>query len=123
MSEVGLSTLVTVVVLSMAFSEWVHALLNLVLRAPILWIAEKTWLRFAWRVTKIDQATLERNSEQLLRHVVDMREERDRASRGDRWRKLNKNLRKKDVKRKLEEPGDEQNAAERGEGRRNGRYR
>ena len=107
----------------MAFSEWVHALLNLVLRAPILWIAEKTWLRFAWRVTKIDQATLERNSEQLLRHVVDMREERDRASRGDRWRKLNKNLRRKDVKRKLEEPGDEQNAAERGEGRRNGRYR
>lgn len=99
----------------MSFSNWVHALLNLVFRAPMLWLAEKTWLRLSRRRCGIDHASLERRTERVLKHVVDIREARVRAAVAkNSWKKVKRGI--ADMAR----DDNEHSAAERGEWPRDG---
>lgn len=75
-NAVGLSAIVIVLSISLAFSAWSRAILKLLFRVPFAIMAEYTGLHDWWRESQVNHVRLERKSVKILEHVSKRRQVR-----------------------------------------------
>jgi hypothetical protein len=76
MNTVGLSAVVIIISVSMAFSAWFRAIIQLLFRVPFELFAEYTGLHEWWAASSLNHVNLERRSVKMLEKVSKRRQQK-----------------------------------------------